>query len=412
MCRGPIGYLDCGGKRGYNGHLVRPAKSVLGCFCLGLVLALSAQELQHEVRVLNIEVPVRVFKGGAFIDDLKLEDFELYEDGVLQKIESVFLIKKTSVEREEGRREDQPKVQRTFVFLFQMTDYMPEIERALDYFFQSVLSAGDSLIVITPVKTYNLRNDVLDKMPRDKIKDQLAGILRSDIVLGGTEYRNLIRELEESAPTTPEALLYYSELLDRLESLRAIDQEKLQEFSKFLGAQEGQKHVYLFYQKETIPKLHPRVRIELDSMNQEQTSFVMDLIEVFEHFRREISFDVDLIKKHFSDSSLAVHLLYITKTPALSTAMTRLNPSGMVMAEKAEDIFSAFREVARATGGLTESAADAATAFRKAAVATENYYLLYYKPSDDRADGRFREIEVKVKRDGAAVSHRAGYFAD
>jgi VWFA-related protein len=389
---------------------MRVVNSAFVCFCLAL--ALSAQELQHEVRVVNIEVPVRVFQGGSFVDDLKLDDFELYEDGILQKIESVFLVKKTSIEREEGRGEEEPKVQRTFVFLFQMTDYMPEIEGALDYFFERVLSAGDSLIVITPVKTYNLRNDVLDQMPRDRIKDQLAGILRSDIVLGGTEYRNLIRELEESAPTTPEALQYYSQLLDRLESLRAIDQKKLQEFSKFLGGRPGQKHVYLFYQKEVVPKLHPRVRIELDSMNQEQSSFVMDLIEVFEHFKREISFDVDLVKKDFSDSSMAVHLLYITKTPAMSTAMTRLNPSGMVMAEKAEDIFSAFREVARATGGLTESAADAGVAFRKAAVATENYYLLYYKPPDRKTDERFREIEVKVKRDGATVTHRAGYFAD
>jgi len=147
-------------------------------------------------------------------------------------------------------------------------------------------------------------------------------------------------------------------------------------------------------------------------MNQEQASFVMDLIEVFEHFKREISFDVNLIKKDFSDSSLAVHLLYITKTPALQTGMTRLNPSGMVMAEKAEDIFSAFREVARATGGLTESSSDASAAFRKAAVASENYYLLYYKPPDNKADIRFREIEVKVKRDGTTVTHRAGYFAD
>ncbi len=55
-----------------------------------------AQDIQHQVGVVNIEVPVRVFKGSTFIDDLAIDDFEIYEDNILQKIEAVYLIKKNS----------------------------------------------------------------------------------------------------------------------------------------------------------------------------------------------------------------------------------------------------------------------------------------------------------------------------
>jgi hypothetical protein len=49
-----------------------------------------AQELQHKTGAVNIEVPVRVFKGGTFIDNLTIEDFEVYEDGFLQNIAGCF----------------------------------------------------------------------------------------------------------------------------------------------------------------------------------------------------------------------------------------------------------------------------------------------------------------------------------
>ena len=52
-----------------------------------------SQEIQHEAVAINIEVPVRVFKGDMFIDNLTIDDFELYENGKLQEIEAVYLIK-------------------------------------------------------------------------------------------------------------------------------------------------------------------------------------------------------------------------------------------------------------------------------------------------------------------------------
>lgn len=49
---------------------------------------------------------------------------------------------------------------------------------------------------------------------------------------------------------------------------------------------------------------------------------------------------------------------------------------------------------------------------KKTVTASENYYLLYYSPAEYKADGKFREIEVRVKERSYRVSHRAGYVAD
>ena len=89
---------------------------ILSIFVI-LAVILSAQELQHEAIAINIEVPVRVFKVGKFIDNLTIDDFQLYEEGVEQKIDAVYLIKKTTIEREESELEKEEAVSYTHLTL-------------------------------------------------------------------------------------------------------------------------------------------------------------------------------------------------------------------------------------------------------------------------------------------------------
>jgi len=154
---------------------------------LVLGLTLFAQDIQEEAVAINIEVPTRVFKGKTFIDNLTIDDFEIYENGILQKTEAVYLVKKKEIVREDTELDPEiakekfaPKVSRNFVFLFEIHEYLPRLGTTIEYFFDEVYTVGDSITVITPLQTYRFNYEVLAKLPKKEISKQLIGQLRSD----------------------------------------------------------------------------------------------------------------------------------------------------------------------------------------------------------------------------------------
>lgn len=374
-------------------------------------LVFFAQEITHETLVINIEVPVRVFKSGEFVDNLTINDFEVYEDGVLQQIEAVYLIKKKAVERREEKEKFDPETSRNFVLLFQVQDYLPKIEKALDFFFNNVILPGDSLTVFTPMKSYNFKSNALELLPKEEIVKQLKAKVRKDILMGNSEYKHLLRELRDLMSAPGEMTLQICQIhLSRLESIRRVYEEQLLGFAEFLKAKEGQKNVFLFYQKELMPQIAPGALVQLMSLEQDKHHLLFQLSDLFLQYRRDIAFDVDRIKQVFSDSSISIHFLYITKYPAMS--LDGRPTSVITWREQSEDIFSAFSEMAEATGGMSDSSSNAAAVFQKTVEASENYYMIYYSPKNYKRDGSFRNIKIKVKNKNYRITHRAGYFAN
>ena len=194
----------------------------------------------------------------------------------------------------------------------------------------------------------------------------------------------------------------YEEILNRLESIRNVEQKKFLNFAKFLKEQSGQKYVFLFYQREFIPQISDKAYMSKISGGDVYTE--LKVTALFGYYFRNLGIDMDRIKQAYADSSISINFLFFTK-PAEHIP-------GVRMVEHSEDIFSAFREMAQATGGITTSSANPEYLFQQASNAVENYYLLYYRPKSYRADGKFRNIKVKVKGKNYRVTHRAGYIAD
>jgi len=120
----------------------RLVRVIIPVLALASVVALAGQQIrpiQHETRTVNIEVPVRVFKGDAFVDRLSIADFEIYENGVPQTLDAVYLVKKASIERQEGTHAGAPDTGRHFYLFFELVEYDPKVADALDYFVQRVL---------------------------------------------------------------------------------------------------------------------------------------------------------------------------------------------------------------------------------------------------------------------------------
>ncbi len=396
-----------------------------------LSLPFFAQQVSEESTVINIEVPVRVFQGVMFVDSLTIEDFEVYEDGVLQDLEAVYLVNRRSIERSEEKRRFNPDTERNFFLFFEISEYTARLGRAVEHLVQEVLFPGDVLNIVTPVKTYRLRSAALERKTRREIIEQLKGILRKDALTGSAEYRSTMQQLSSMArslasslnPAEPEMQrqdglegpdtrdlsideqlnLYYS-LLSRLENLRHIDEKLLLDFAQYLKDQAGQKYVFLFYQREYLPQIEPRILNQYIQLYQDRPNVQHTVATIFDFYRRAISFNVDRVKQTFADSSIAIHFLFLTE-PVEPTAGVRFE-------ERSEDIFSAFGQMAAATGGFIDSSADPAESFQRAVSAAENYYLLYYSPKNRDLDGRFRDIEVRLKRGDLRITHRMGYFAD
>jgi len=359
---------------------------------------------QHESIVINIEVPVRVLRKDAFVDGLTLADFEVFENGVSQKIEAVYLIKDRRVLREEkadGATPPRPRNVRHYILYVDMKEYLPKIGDALDYFFNDILAPEDSLFIVTPIKTYRFRSEYLARTPRREVSDRLKGILKTDIQLGNTPYQRLMRnfyQLEEEDFPPEQADVKETMLFDMAREMRdltEITEARVMGFAEALKSLQGEKHVFLIVQKDVLPA-H-------EFSDERQAELI-----------KPVSFDVEKIKRHFSDASITIHFLYITKTPAFALHTTA--QSGSVLAarlqELSTDIYASFKEMAAATGGLTESTSNPNFALRQATEASSNYYLLYYRPANYRADGRFQKIEVRVKGEGLKVVHRLGYVAD
>jgi VWFA-related protein len=368
---------------------------------------MEEQQLQHEAIAVNIEVPVRVFTKGKFVEELRINDFEVYEDGVIQKIEALYLIKKKVIEREEteldqktARRIYLPEVSRTFVLVFEMADYFPQIEETFDYFFENVFLPDDSLYVVTPRKTYSFKKEALNKVSRDVIVEQLRNKLIKDIRLASRELKTMFKDLEWVAELGDQALA--SNILRQIRDYRYFDEKKLMDFKERIKDLEGQKYVFMFYQKNVIPVpngIGPPDDVEGPS----------------------ISFNVDRVKKAFSDSSITINFIFLTKTDQYNLDGYRMNPSvqqpdpndvGLRLIDQSAEIFGAFHEMADATGGISDSSADVAASFERAAIASENYYLLYYTPKAYKSDGKFKTIKVRVKGKNYRITHRAGYIAD
>jgi len=219
--------------------------------------------------------------------------------------------------------------------------------------------------------------------------------------MGSADYRSLCRDLEKVLNT--EGLegelkkFMAMEILRKLKELKYFDQSKLLELSDNLKQIKGRKNIFLFHQKEILPI--PTFLLPGD---------ILDL-------QKDIFFDVETIKRAFSDPLISSHFLFVTKTPMYVLDITRgtsFETSEIQMKDYSAEIFSAFSEMAKATGGLTESSANLQFLFEKAVDASENYYILYYSPSNYKKDGKFKSIKVKVRGKNFRVTHRAGYFAN
>lgn len=388
----------------------------------GLLISSSPpQELQHVVGVVNVEVPVRVFDGDKFVDNLAIGDFEVLENGRPQKIVALYRVQKTTIKKEETSvppaAKPAPKTKRTIVMEFELLDPSPKIDDAMSYFFNEILEPDDTLIIVTPQGTYRFKPEALARLPRPEMARQLQAKLRTDIIAGASEYKWLLRDIRDvrRMPVDPDQkMVILGEYVRRLRDRVGISPAALRQLAQSLKTLEGQKYVFLFYERELVVDISSLFGNFGDESLPPEERNLADMAAADALRTPELTSTA--IQQIFSDASITANFIYLTQSKmnaaGLDGELQRGGDALPPVKDLSATIYSAFREMASATGGVTDASGNPFSGFRKAVTASENYYLLYYVPENYQPDGKFREIEVGVKGKSYAITHRAGYFAN
>ena len=79
---------------------------------------------------------------------------------------------------------------------------------------------------------------------------------------------------------------------------------------------------------------------------------------------------------------------------------------------KIQDSAARLRHVANETGGfLIRNTNDLGIGLERIDQEMRSYYLLSYRPKNEKLDGQFRQIRVGLKKPGLTVRARTGYYA-
>jgi len=374
----------------------------------------------------KVEIPIRVFYKGVFVDNLNLNDFEVYEDGMLQKVNSLSLIKGINILKQEGASPDSIVTHRNYWLMFQATEWDNKIAEAIDYLFKSVLQSGDTMTLITPMKAYSLSPEAMANKSDEDLAKEMQKIVRKDIQIGNSDYRatlNSLRRIVQSIggeTNKTEAdmetdgvgsqfglemqIERYKQSLLKLESLRLVDEKKLLDFASSLRAVPGKNFVFFFYQREFRPEINPSVLNTMMSLYQEQPNILNDLQDLFNLYKRDSTINAVDLERAFADSGVNFNFIFMNKES--------MYMFGAIMREQSEDVFDIFSKIAKATGGRALMTQNPAVSFQAAADFSEKYYLLSYSPTAETAkESSFRKIEVKLKKGpGYEIYHQVGYY--
>ena len=251
-------------------------KKVIGiCLIVFLfsVADLFAQQEEEDVRetvkVVNVEVPVRVYYKGKPVDNLTKADFKLYENRKRQDINGCVLKRKKMNLQELEMTAEQEKSwkSRYFVLVFRITHYNEYIKEGLQHIFDNVLKESDELLVFVNDRTAsfkNLHDKKTAKAQLDQLLQDASVETRNKLLLYMKQIEDELskqkfdmREPLQTLYTHVQRYLnrYLRIWNDFKKKFLVPDINKYYHFSRFLQGIRKEKWVINFYQFELFPDI-------------------------------------------------------------------------------------------------------------------------------------------------------------
>lgn len=406
-------------------------RKIFGLAALGILsLGISAQVPAPSAAPLPHGFVLRAVEGGRFADNLRLEDIQLSEDGRVQNIDALVLVKNNQVERKEGLVPVIPETARRITLVFYLTHFTPQVEEALKRVLVQDVKAEDKLQVRTLKGFYTLGGNALEVKSRDALAKELAAVVRRDTEACTSVYDEMLTSLKqmddafrgvrsggllEMRGWSSSQFMIISDAVDRFiprYRQRLEELEHLRAFEPILGGvaaeenqpQIGQNSTVLFYEHTFRPELSMDLIEAIYRVFQVNPKHRTELEAVTKVIQTRAVPDPPALQKTFTNVNEQLNVIEIPVDTPATVGAAKMNPVG-------EEFYAAFAQLARATGGTVVSGLNPAEAYSKVGDGLGTYYLLYYQPANAAKDGNFRTVNVLVRNRPAILSYCRGYYA-
>ena len=373
-----------------------------------------------------VELDVRVFdKGGRFVTGLTAADFEVVEDGAAQQVQTFFYVDDpgrlagapagTAAPAPQPTQSTGPRPRQTWIFFFDLNHLTPgggydRARKAVEDFIRDRFQDGDVGGILAGDKMINNRLTSVRQELLDAVKQvKPSGDARSRAIELTREWPRLLDEEEavriarnEREPLQRAVGRACSEDPDacRVGSPDLQVLAKAQRLQQMIHLASGQTMTALNGLASGLAKMPgPKTVVFLSD------GFVTQDIET-------------TLRNVVGQAGRAGARIYAIDVRGLN----RGGGAGIIDQAQVEDSFgpaSKFDSVADGpnslaidTGGLMiRNENNIGRALETIASDANRYHVLGFQPANTTWDGKFRAVQVRVKRDGLRVRARKGYLA-
>ncbi len=404
---------------------------------LGSAAALTAVEQEEEelpiredVKVVNVEVPVRVFYKGKPVDNLVRSDFKLYEDKKLQPINN-FEVRRYKIDIQEVDLQVKEKAfpPRYFVLVFRITEFSPKIKEGINHIFKNVLRKQDRLRVFINNKDlyFDKLNDMAGCQARVEqlLSEQSIAVrqrmqtyfMQLEQQVNKTKWRVLAVQIGRdfsagSGGANDQTPMFIKQFLEKYLAIwkefkrryLVPDLDSYYLFAKHLQGIKMEKWVINFYQMEMFPQIamtgeaRRMIRRFISELRTSSVAEDLAMCRILDRLMNDIDkelnvaneFPTEEISKIFYKVDAGFHTVFMRSTLSI-------NSQDYAYKQVASDIENSLREITKVTGGTTTASNDLVKAMEKISSKENVYYLLTYAPENPDKIGKIK-VEVDKRK--------------
>jgi VWFA-related protein len=365
---------------------------------------------------------------------LKQEDFEILEDGVAQEIATFRLVdipvapvpvtaEKVPFVVPDVRTNEVPAEGRIYVLVLDEMHTAPErsgvVRQVARDFIENWMGEGDWVAVTNTSGRADASHDFTDN--RQVLLEAIDKFMGRKLRSMTLERLDVLEQIQQGED--PDSAVFQLKAVEREHAYQAQTAlAHLRSVSRMLGSIQGRRKAIVFVSEGIAYDVHDFIRSESVVVNDVRSAIgIAGLYNVSFY-----TLDVRGLGAGQGDA-----IMFSQSPAALAGSINKPSPGSLdpqaralekLIEEASKGVGAIHEEVQRSqeslrvlsheTGGIAVvNQNDVGEGLRRIVDDNSHYYLLGYYPAHDLSDGKYRRIEVRVKRPGVKVRTRKGYVS-